>query len=118
MAKGRWKGISNWNAPNWDPRDPVNPFRTPQEKLREIESHPFQGKMVIAKFAMPPFSIKEPDTDEIKVHLANMLAQSILNESLVEFRKIMEHDGTMSYYARCFLMKDGDIHILRKYKNE
>ena len=110
--------------PNWN----INPWDTPwdtwtkgmDDKLRVTE-HVIQGEMLMASVSMS--ELQEMTSDiataerNIKIHLANLIAEELLSSKFISFSKKKEgFSGRTIYLARAYLVPADMVQILKQVK--
>jgi hypothetical protein len=103
--------ISPWanplvDAAAWNPQD---------TKLNLIK-----GEMIIASLSFTDYDSLNLTESEVKARikekLVQQLAEHILKNKLVEFTQMTDNiTGHKTVKARCFLVPDGQVRIIREY---
>lgn len=105
--------------PNWN----INPWDTwtkgMDDKLR-ITEHVIQGEMLMASVIMS--ELQEMTSDiataerNIKIHLANLIAEELLSSKFISFSKKKDVSGSTNYLARAYVVPADMVQILRQVK--
>jgi len=94
-----------------------------QGKTVDIEEYSVFGHMITAQITMTEESIMSISMhvddwkDQIKIMLADMLAQKIVDGYCEFTTKLDMETSTRRITARCFLTKDDQVKVLRHLKN-
>jgi hypothetical protein len=85
----------------------------------EIKDIAMSGKLVMATLQIPEYEYQQisaisPIRDKIRHDLAMQIANTLLDNKLIETTSIMDtHSGDRIIRARCYVAPDSDVQVLR-----